>query len=85
MKEVLSEFKGLWPHSETDLHEAKVLPVRLELIEGTRLVWQPMQRLSQKEKDAVHKHVNGLMDAGGNSSFQKPVAKPVVLVKKGNG
>lgn len=60
-------------------------PLNLKSFEGTRPVLQPVRRLSHKEKDAVQRHVDGLLEAGILTPSRSPWQSPVVLVKKGNG
>lgn len=72
IKEMLLQFKTLWSQSCTELREATVLPVKLNLIEGTRPVWKSVRRLIKEGNEATETHIGNLVDF-----LLRSAAKPI--------
>ena len=83
VKKLILKHENLFGTEEIPIGQAKVKPIEFVVMPDSKPVWQPVRRISPKERDFVQKEIDQMLKDGRLEPSRSPWQSPIHLAPKG--
>ena len=83
VKKLILKHENLFGTEEIPIGQAKVKPIEFVVMPDSKPVWQPVRRISPKEREFVQKEIDQMLKDGRLEPSRSPWQSPIHLAPKG--